>query len=201
MGRGRLEAFSDGVFAIVITIMVLELHAPDDPTKLGWTDLWDKVGPSFVAYILSFVYIGIYWNNHHHLVKYVRRVTASIMWANLGLLFFLTLLPFATGWLGKNPTAEVPMFVYGAVLFCAGTAYFILQTVIVVQNGGWSGPLGSALGKDYKGRASLIINTGALIVVPFSTWAAFGLYVVVAVMWFIPDRRLERAMADLDGPE
>jgi uncharacterized membrane protein len=155
----------------------------------------------FFAYILSFVYIGIYWNNHHHLVKYVRRVTASIMWANLGLLFFLTLLPFATGWLGRNATEKVPMFVYGAVLFCAGTAYFILQTVIVMQNGGWDGPLATALGKDYKGRASLIINTGALAVVPFSPQAAFALYVVVAIMWFIPDRRLERAMADLDTPE
>jgi uncharacterized membrane protein len=195
--RGRLEAFSDGVFAIVITIMVLELHPPEDTT---WEGLRPLV-PVFVAYVLSFVYIGIYWNNHHHLIKQVRKVTASVMWANLGLLFFLTLLPFVTGWGGEHPTEAVPMFVYGAVLLCAAAAYFTLQTVIVLQNGGWDGPLGTALGKDYKGRASLVLYAVALVTVWFSTWVAFALFVVVAVIWFIPDRRLERAMAALDAPE
>jgi uncharacterized membrane protein len=198
--RGRLEAFSDGVFAIVITIMVLELHRPPDG-KTGFGDLWDAVGPSLVAYVLSFVYVGIYWNNHHHLLKQVRKVTASVMWANLGLLFFLTLLPFVTAWGGEHHDVEVPVFVYGVVLLCAAGAYFTLQTVIVLQNGGWDGPLGTALGKDYKGRASLALYSLALVLVWLSTWLAFGLYVAVAVMWFIPDRRLERAMAALEGPE
>jgi len=198
--RGRLEAFSDGVFAIVITIMVLELHRPGEGLT-SWKDLWTAVGTSFVAYVLSFVYVGIYWNNHHHLIKQVRKVTASVMWANLGLLFFLTLLPFVTAWGGENHTEPVPVFVYGAVLFCAAAAYFTLQTVIVMQNGGWAGPLGTALGRDYKGRVSLVIYAVALVAVWFWTWVAFALFVTVAVIWFIPDRRLERAMADLDAPE
>jgi len=196
--RGRLEAFSDGVFAIVITIMVLELPKPEG---VHFDDLWHRTGPSLVAYVLSFVYIGIYWNNHHHLIRQVRKVTASIMWANLGLLFFLTLVPFVTAWGGENPTETVPVFVYGVVLLCAAAAYFTLQTVIVLQHGGWDGPLGSALGRDYKGRVSLALYTLALVLVWVSTWLAFGLYVTVAVIWFIPDRRLERAMAALEGPE
>ena len=198
MGRGRLEAFSDGVFAIVITIMVLELHAPKEPT---WSALVEAVGAPFVAYVLSFVNVGIYWNNHHHLITQVRRVTASVMWANLGLLFFLTLLPFVTAWAGENHTKTVPVLIYGLDLLLAASAYFVLQTVIVLQNGGWGGPLGSALGHDYKGRVSLALYAVALVAVWFSTWVAFVIYVTVAVIWFIPDRRLERAMADLDGPE
>ena len=196
MDRGRLEAFSDGVFAIIITITVLELPRPEGS---DWHAL-SKDWPFFVAYVLSFVYVGIYWNNHHHLIKQVRKVTASVMWANLGLLFFLTLLPFVTAWGGDNHDHPVPVFVYGAVLFCAAAAYFTLQTVIVLQNGGWDGPLGTALGKDYKGRMSLVLYAVGLVAVWCFTWIAFALYVAVAIMWFIPDRRLERAMAELDGP-
>ena len=198
MDRGRLEAFSDGVFAIIITIMVLELPKPHG---VHFEDLWEAAGPSFVAYVLSFVYIGIYWNNHHHLITQVRRVTASVMWANLGLLFFLTLVPFVTAWGGENHTEQVPVFVYGVVLLCSAAAYFTLQTVIVLQNGGWSGPLGTALGRDYKGRVSLVLYALALMLVWLSPWLAFALYVTVAVIWFIPDRRLERAMADLADPD
>jgi uncharacterized membrane protein len=196
--RGRLEAFSDGVFAIIITIMVLELPKPDG---VEFHNLWDTTGPSLIAYVLSFVYIGIYWNNHHHLIKQVRKVTASVMWANLGLLFFLTLVPFVTAWGGENHNEHVPVFVYGVVLLCSAAAYFTLQTVIVLQNGGWSGPLGTALGRDYKGRVSLVLYAVALVLVWLSPWLAFALYVIVAVIWFIPDRRLERAMAELADPE
>jgi uncharacterized membrane protein len=197
VGRGRLEAFSDGVFAIIITIMVLELRPPEE------TD-WHAVGalaPQFFAYVLSFVYVGIYWNNHHHLVAHVKRVTAAVMWGNLGLLFWLTLLPFVTAWAGENSLAPVPMVVYGLVLFMSGLSYFILQTIIVVQNGGWESPLGRALGRDYKGRLSLVIYAVAIAFAWVATWISFALFVVVALIWLIPDRRLERALAEIRESE
>jgi uncharacterized membrane protein len=190
VGKGRLEAFSDGVFAIIITIMVLELRPPKDTS---WDALSD-LGGVFFAYVLSFVYIGIYWNNHHHLVAHVRRVSASVMWSNLALLFWLTLFPFVTAWAGENHLAPVPTVVYGLVLLLAAMSYFVLQTVIVMQNGGWEGPLAQALGRDWKGRGSLLILIVALAAAWVATWIAFALYLVVAIIWLVPDRRLERAL-------
>ena len=191
MTRGRLEAFSDGVFAIIITIMVLELRPP---RSTGW-DALGPLLPVFAAYVLSFVYVGIYWNNHHHIVTHVHRVTAGVMWSNLALLFWLTLFPFMTAWAGEHHADPVPVALYGMVLFLAAVAYFVLQTVIVRQNGGWDGPLGRALGRDLKGRLSPVIYAVAVLLAWVDTWLSFGLYTVVAFMWVVPDRRLERALA------
>ena len=190
--RGRLEAFSDGVFAIIITITVLELRPPHDAT---WSALLG-LAPVFVAYVLSFVYVGIYWNNHHHLLKTIHQVSASIMWANLTLLFWLTLLPFVTGWVGANHTDTVPMVVYGIVLLLAGMSYFVLQNRIVAEHGGPESHLGQALGRDWKGHVSPVLYIAAILLAFVSTWIAFALYVVVAFIWLIPDRRLERVLRE-----
>jgi uncharacterized membrane protein len=191
--RGRLEAFSDGVFAIIITIMVLGLRPPDGT---DWSDLQQVVRP-FLVYVLSFVYVGIYWNNHHHLLKNVVRVTGGIMWANLGLLFWLTLFPFVTEWLGQQlqPPALVPTVVYGAVLLLAGFAYLLLQTLIVRQCGGAQSPLGQALGRDWKGRLAPAVYLLAILLAWVNPWISAALYVAVAVTWVVPDRRLERVVA------
>lgn len=194
MDRGRVEAFSDGVMAIIITIMVLELRIPTEPT---WAALRPVV-PVLLTYAVSFIYVGMYWNNHHHLLKACHHVTARIMWTNLLLLFALSLFPFATGWAGQNHFSPVPMFVYGTVLLSAAGSYFLLQRAIVSGEGGSSSELAAALGSDWKGRTSAILYATAMALAFPAPWASAAIYAGVAAMWFIPDRRLER-MAE--GPE
>jgi uncharacterized membrane protein len=186
MNSNRLEAFSDGVLAIIITIMVLELKVPHG------TDLkeLEPVLPVFLSYILSFIYVGIYWNNHHHMMHAVQKVNGGILWANLHLLFWLSLIPFVTGWLGENHFAELPMALYGVVLLMAAIAYFILQNRILAVQGKDS-LLAKALGKDLKGKASPIIYIVAIIASFYSPWIAGALYILVALMWLIPDKRIE----------
>ncbi|HET7902803.1 MAG TPA: TMEM175 family protein [Candidatus Nanopelagicales bacterium] len=190
MDRGRLEAFSDGVLAIVITIMVLELPRPDGG---DWHAFFgtQHLGETLIAYIVSFVYVGIYWNNHHHLLKTTHHVTASIMWSNLLLLFWLTLLPFATGWVGEYSTDVPPTVFYNVVLLGAAMSYFLLQYRIVLAHGGWDTDLGQAIGRDRKGWTSLALYLVALPVAFVNPHISQVLFVVVAVIWFIPDRRLE----------
>lgn len=189
MGKTRLEAFSDGVLAIVITIMVLELKVPHG-------EQWDALAPllpAFMSYVLSFIYVGIYWNNHHHLLHSCEHVTGGILWANLHLLFWLSLLPFVTGWMGENHFAALPSALYGAVLLAAAIAYWILQSRIVSSQGPRSA-LRAALGSDWKGKLSpalYLLGIGATFVAP---GVAQGLYVLVALMWLIPDRRIERSL-------
>jgi uncharacterized membrane protein len=185
--RGRLEAFSDGVMAIIITIMVLELRVPEGS---DWSAL-RPVLPVFVTYAVSFLYVGIYWNNHHHLLKACHRVTAPIMWANLLLLFSLSLFPFSTGWVGENHLSAVPMFLYGAVLLVAALAYYLLQRAIVAGEGGTSSQLAAALGRDWKGRMSPVIYVVAMGLAFVAAWASVVLYVGAAIIWLIPDRRIE----------
>jgi len=191
MHKSRVEAFSDGVIAIIITIMVLELKAPHANTLEGMRPLV----PAFLSYVLSFVFIGIYWNNHHHMLQAVQHVNGSTLWANLHLLFWLSLIPFCTTWMGENHYAAVPVAVYGVVLLMCGVAYTILSRVLIAQHGPDSA-LAKAVGSDAKGRASLVIYATAVPLAFFSPALACALYVVVAVMWLIPDRRIERR---LDG--
>lgn len=187
MTPGRLEAFSDGVIAIAITIMVLELDVPDEATL----DALRPLVPVFLGYVLSFVYLGIYWNNHHHLLKRTTEVTGGILWANLHLLFWLSLFPFATAWVGQNDFATTPVAVYGVVLLCAAIAYFILSTTIVHHEGRDSA-LARALGRDRKGKVSVVLCAAAVGLAFVSPWIAVAIYVLVALMWLVPDRRLER---------
>ena len=191
MEKNRLEAFSDGVLAIVITIMVLELKVPHGADPAVLTPLL----PVFLSYVLSFIYIGIYWNNHHHLLKACRRVTGGIMWANLHLLFWLSLFPFATGWMGANHLAPVPTALYGAVLLLAAIAYVILQNRIVADQEPDS-KLAASIGRDLKGRVSLILYAVAVAAAFLRPWIATSIYAGVALAWLIPDRRIERVMAD-----
>lgn len=191
MFKNRLEAFSDGVLAIVITIMVLELKVPHEAT---WEAL-SPVFPVFMSYVLSFVYVGIYWNNHHHMIHTVERSTGPMLWANLHLLFWLSLFPFATAWVGENGFAKVPTTFYGVVLFMAGVAYFILQSIIIKHQGPTS-KLAQAIGNDFKGRASVALYALAIGLSFVSAWIANAIYVLVAVMWIVPDRRIERTLAD-----
>jgi uncharacterized membrane protein len=190
MGRGRLEAFSDGVIAILITIMVLELKVPEGEK---WSALGDR-SHEFLAYVLSFVYLGIYWNNHHHLLHTVQRVSGSILWANLHLLFWLSLVPFTTDWMGEHPEAPVPAAVYGVVLVCAAIAYVILQARIVAVQGRDSA-LARAVGGDRKGKLSIalyLLGIGAAFVNPL---LANGCYALVALIWLVPDRRIEKLIS------
>lgn len=189
MKRGRLEAFSDGVLAIVITIMVLEMKVPHGTDWTVLSELW----PVFLSYILSFVYIGIYWNNHHHLLSAVDHVNGSIMWTNLHLLFWLTLVPFVTGWMGENHFAPVPTMLYGAVLLMAAIAYWILQGRILAAQPPES-PLRREMGTDLKGKLSPFIYLTGIAAAYFAPMIAFGIYALVAVLWFVPDRRIERAL-------
>jgi len=191
MGSGRLEAFSDGVLAIIITIMVLELKVPHGA---GLADLRPLI-PVFLSYVLSFVFVGIYWSNHHHLLHAVRHVNGRILWANLHLLFWLSLIPFATGWMGENHFAAWPVAFYGGVLLSAAIAYFILAHVLISYHGRDSA-LAKALGKDFKGKASLVLYAAAIPLPFVSPWFACALYVLVVIMWLIPDRRIERALAE-----
>ncbi len=189
MGKGRLEAFSDGVLAIIITIMVLELKVPH-ATDLG---ALRPLIPVFLSYLLSFVFIGIYWNNHHHLLQAVRHVSGSTLWANLHLLFWLSLIPFVTGWMGESHFAAWPVALYGVVLLAAGSAYYILVRVLIAHHGADS-PLAVAVGSDVKGRTSLAIYAAAIPLAFLHAWMSCVLYVTVAILWLIPDRRLERTL-------
>ncbi len=186
MNSSRLEAFSDGVLAIIITIMVLEMKVPHGTDMEALMPLL----PVFLSYILSFIYIGIYWNNHHHMMHTVKKVNGGILWANLHLLFWLSMIPFATGWMGENNFAELPMALYGGVLLMAAIAYFILQNRILAEQGKDS-LLSIAVGKDYKGKASPILYILGIILAFFIPWVAAVLYVLVAFMWLIPDKRIE----------
>lgn len=190
MGKGRLEAFSDGVIAIIITIMVLELKVPhgDDFAALA-----DRL-PVFLSYVLSFLYVGIYWMNHHHLLHTARKVSGSILWANLFLLFWLSLVPFTTGWMGENHFAQWPVFLYALNLLMAAVSYYALQLRIVSLHGNGS-PLARALGADTKGKLSVIAYIAAMVLTFLSPWIGVAITVAVALMWLIPDRRIEKALA------
>ena len=191
MHKGRLEAFSDGVLAIIITIMVLELKVPHDAANL--VDLKPLLGV-FLSYVLSFVYVGIYWNNHHHMLHVTNRVSGGILWANLHLLFWLSLIPFVTGWMGENHFPPAPTALYGFVLLMSAIAYQLLQWTILKTPGG-SDVLGAAVGRDWKGKLAPVLYAAASALAFVNRWLACGLYVLVAMMWLIPDRRIERAMA------
>lgn len=187
IGKGRLEAFSDGVMAILITIMVLELKVPHGA---GW-DVLCGLFPVFVSYVLSFIYLAIYWNNHHHMLHTCRAVSGAILWANLHLLFWLSLIPFTTGWMGENNFARIPTQLYGVVLFMAGAAYWILQRTIISYQGRES-ILRTAIGSDWKGTLSPVAYLVAIFLAPLSTWLALSLYVLIALIWIVPDPRISR---------
>ncbi|EEF59243.1 TMEM175 family protein [Pedosphaera parvula] len=189
MQKNRLEAFSDGVIAIIITIMVLEMKVPHGADFSALRPLL----PVFLSYVLSFVYVGIYWNNHHHLLHATQQVNGPIMWANLHLLFWQSLVPFVTGWMGENHFAALPTALYGFVLLMSAIAYFILQRAIIAKQGRGSLLVG-ALGRDRKGKLSIVFYSLAIGLAFVNQWLADALYVLVAVMWFVPDRRIERAL-------
>ncbi len=189
MSKGRLEAFSDGVIAIIITIMVLELKVPEGAEISALIPLI----PVFLSYLLSFVFVGIYWNNHHHLLQAARQVNGAVLWANIHLLFWLSLVPFVTNWLGENGFQAWPVALYGIVLLMAGLAYFLLSRALVALHGQDS-VLAEAVGNDLKGYISLACYTLAVPLAFINATLACGLYVVVAVMWLIPDRRIERTL-------
>lgn len=193
MGKSRLEAFSDGVIAIIITIMVLEMKVPHGE---GIETLVPVI-PVFLSYVLSFVYLGIYWNNHHHMLHVTQRVTGPMLWANLHLLFWLSLIPFATGWMGENHFAAAPAALYGVVLLMAGIAYLILQQLIIASQGPDS-ILKKAIGGDWKGKLSPVLYTTAILLAFWWRWISLGLYVVVALLWLIPDRRIEHILRSAD---
>jgi uncharacterized membrane protein len=192
MGKGRLEAFSDGVIAVIITIMVLELHTPlgQDLAALR------SVGPPLLTYVLSFVFVGIYWVNHHHLLHAAPHVDGRVLWANLHLLFWLSLVPFTTGWVGEHPAVAVPTAMYGVVFLMAGVAWLLLQAALVRRNGPDS-LLAHAVGRDLKGKTSALLYAAAIALAFVDPWIADGLYVLVALIWFVPDRRIERALESL----
>jgi uncharacterized membrane protein len=191
MGTGRIEAFSDGVLAIVITIMVLELKVPHEPSLAALAALW----PVFLSYVLSFVYIGIYWNNHHHMLHVTERVTGGILWANLHLLFWLSLLPFSTGWMGENQFARWPTVIYGANLLACALAYVVLERRIIADEGP-DGQLAQAVGRDLKGKLSpLFYIAGILAGWLWQPLAGMALFVAVALVWLVPDTRIERRVA------
>jgi uncharacterized membrane protein len=191
MGTNRLEAFSDGVLAIIITIMVLELKVPHGSDLSALAELL----PVFLSYVLSFVYIGIYWNNHHHMLHTVGKVSGGILWANLHLLFWLSLFPFSTGWMGENHFAPLPTAMYGVVLLMAALAYWLLQRTIIISQGNGS-LLARAVGKDFKGKASQVFYALAIPCAFVTPWISELLYVAVALLWLVPDRRIERALGD-----
>jgi TMEM175 potassium channel family protein len=190
MGKNRLEAFSDGVIAIIITIMVLELKVPHGENFLALRPLI----PVFLSYVLSFVYLGIYWNNHHHMLHTLTAVRGPILWANLHLLFWLSLIPITTGWMGENHFVAAPSALYGAVLFMAAIAYWILQQRIIASQG-IDSLLKRAVGGDWKGKISPILYIFAIFMAFWSHWVSQGIYVLVALLWLIPDRRIERILS------
>ena len=189
MSKGRLEAFSDGVIAIIITIMVLELKVPHGAT---WADLRELL-PVMVSYVLSFINVGIYWNNHHHLLQAVKQVDGRVLWANMHLLFWLSLMPFATAWMGENDFAALPTALYGGVLLLSAIAYTILVRVLLAVHGRDS-KLATAIGSDVKGNISLVLYLLAVPLAFFLPWLAGVLYVLVAIIWFVPDRRIEKTL-------
>jgi uncharacterized membrane protein len=186
-----MEAFSDGVLAIIITIMVLEIKVPHGKDLKDLTPLV----PVFLSYILSFIYLGIYWNNHHHMMQTVKKVTGNILWANLHLLFWLSLIPFVTGWIGENSFAQMPMVFYGCILLMSAIAYFILQLQII-KSQGTDSLLSKAIGKDVKGKISPILYLFGIAFSLINTWISGALYILVALIWLIPDKRIERIMKD-----
>ena len=189
MDTSRLEAFSDGVLAIIITIMVLELRVPHGAAMADLTPLI----PTFLSYLLSFIYVGIYWNNHHHMLHVTREVTGNILWANLHLLFWLSLVPFTTAWMGENHFAAAPTALYGVILLMAAIAYMILQRRIVVHEGPGS-VLASAVGRDLKGKLSPVLYLSAIGLAFVNQWISDALYIAVALWWLVPDRRIERRL-------
>jgi len=191
MSKGRLEAFSDGVIAVIITIMVLELQAPHGSSL---ADLKPKI-PAFLSYVLSFIFVGIYWNNHHHMLHAINRVNGRVLWANLHLLFWLSLIPFATDWMGLNQWATVPVAVYGCLLFMAATAYTILAYELIALEGKES-TLARALGRDYKGKTSLLLYAVAVLLAFLDPRISTAIYVLVAFIWLIPDRRIEKVVVE-----
>ncbi len=191
MTKSRLEAFSDGVIAIIITIMVLELHVPNGADLAALFSVREK----FLSYLLSFVFLGIYWNNHHHMLQAVRHVDGRILWANMHLLFWLSLIPFATAWMGRTQFAPAPVAVYGVVLLLAACAYYLLSQLLVARHGAES-PLARALGSDLKGKLSVLFYVLGIAVAFPVPLLACAIYVVVAVMWLVPDRRIERVLSE-----
>jgi len=189
MTKGRLEAFSDGVLAIVITIMVLELKPPHEPTIESLVPLV----PTLLSYLLSFIYIGIYWNNHHHLFQAVKSVRGGVLWANLHLLFWLSLIPFVTAWMGENNFASLPSALYGAVLLGAAVAYWIMVRILLRHHDRES-PLARAIGSDRKGTLSMLCYIAALGLAFVQSWMAWSLYIFVAIIWLVPDSRIERVL-------
>jgi len=193
MGKNRIEAFFDGVVAIIITIMVLEMKVPHGDS----IEALSPLVPVMLSYVLSFVYLGIYWNNHHHMLHASDRATGSMLWANLHLLFWLSLIPFTTGWMGENHFATLPVAAYGVVLLMAAIAYFILQQRIIASQGEGS-ILKKAVGNDWKGKLSPALYVAAIVAAFLSPWISVAIYVLVALIWIVPDRRIERT---LDGKE
>jgi uncharacterized membrane protein len=189
MAKNRLEAFSDGVIAIIITIMVLDLKVPHETDFAALK----PVLPVFLSYVLSFVYVGIYWNNHHHMLNAAERVSGGILWANLHLLFWLSLFPFATGWMGENHLSATPTAAYGFVLLMAAIAYWILQQTIIARHGRDS-LLARAVGGDWKGKLSPVLYLASIPLAYASVWIAAGIYIFVALLWLVPDRRIERVL-------
>ena len=189
MGKGRLEAFSDGVIAVIITIMVLELKAPHGREFAALAPL----APALLTYALSFVFVGIYWNNHHHLLHAAQHIDGRVLWANLHLLFWLSLVPFTTGWVGEYPSAAIPTAIYGVVFLMAGVAWLLLQQALVKRDGPTS-LLARAVGRDLKGKLSALLYASAIVLAFVSAWIADALYVLVALIWFVPDRRIERSI-------
>ncbi|MCX5495465.1 TMEM175 family protein [Kaistia dalseonensis] len=190
MHKGRVEAFSDGVIAIIITIMVLELRAPHEPTIAA---LW-PLAPVFGSYVLSFIYVGIYWNNHHHMFQLVRRVNGAVLWANLHLLFWLSLVPFVTNWMGENHLESAPAAIYGFVLLMCAVAYLILARTLERCEGANSA-LAAAIGNDRKGKISILIYLAGMALAFVGPWFGIACYVLVALIWLVPDRRIERNLA------
>ncbi len=191
MHKGRLEAFSDGVIAIIITIMVLEMKVPHGADFAALRPLL----PVFLSYALSFLYVGIYWNNHHHLFQAVKQVSGPVLWANLHLLFWLSLFPFVTGWLGENELTTSTVGLYGGVLIMAGTAYYILVRVLLAGHGSDS-ILAKAIGRDFKGKISVVIYAMGIALACWLPWLAMALYVSVAIIWLVPDRRIEKHLSE-----
>lgn len=194
MGKGRLEAFSDGVLAIIITIMVLEMKVPEHAEH--FSDLKPLL-PVFLSYVMSFIYLGIYWNNHHHMLHATKVVSGGTLWANLYLLFWLSLVPFVTGWMGENHFAPMPTALYGFTLFMAGVAYMILQRTLIHAAHGESA-LQRAVGRDIKGKISALAYAVAIPVAFFVPWIACSVYALVAILWLVPDRRIERVLTSRD---
>ncbi|MCC7018532.1 MAG: DUF1211 domain-containing protein [Ardenticatenales bacterium] len=195
MTKSRLEAFSDAVIAIILTIMVLELHPPEHGAGLSSLVV---LTPVFLSYVLSFIYLGIYWNNHHHLFQIVLHVDGRILWANMHLLFWLSLVPFTTAWMGESGFAGDPVVLYGVVLLMSAVAYTILTFALLASHA-LDSALATALGRDYKGKVSLAIYAAAIALAFVSPWASCALYALVAVIWLVPDRRIERTLGRTDG--